>query len=123
VVTRDPSNMGSGCIDSCPAALPPIPIGQEVGWVQETVWTLQKRENSWSYRDSNSDLSIVHPVASDYTDYAISVTFIILFTNHVSLPLLYSSCLCVYYCMYITRYECCIFNYNLPCFRAFVVIV
>jgi hypothetical protein len=28
-------------------------------------------ENSWPYRDSNSDPSVVQPVASRYTDYAI----------------------------------------------------
>jgi hypothetical protein len=27
-------------------------------------------ENSWSYRDSNFDHSVVQPVASRYTDYA-----------------------------------------------------
>jgi hypothetical protein len=30
-------------------------------------------ENSWTYRDSNSDLLVVQPVASHYTDYAIPV--------------------------------------------------
>jgi hypothetical protein len=30
-----------------------------------------RTENSWPYRDSNSDPSIVQPVASRYTDYAI----------------------------------------------------
>jgi hypothetical protein len=30
-----------------------------------------RRENSWPYRDSNSDPSVVQPVASRYTDYAI----------------------------------------------------
>jgi hypothetical protein len=29
-------------------------------------------ENSWSYRDSNSDPSVVQPVASRYTDSAIT---------------------------------------------------
>jgi hypothetical protein len=28
-------------------------------------------ENSWPYRDSNFDLSVVQPVASRYTDYTI----------------------------------------------------
>jgi hypothetical protein len=30
-----------------------------------------RKENSWPYRDSNSDTSVVQPVASRYTDYAI----------------------------------------------------
>jgi hypothetical protein len=59
-----------------PAALhpgkePPVPIGQEAGWVPEPVWTTWTRENSRTYRDSNSDPSVVLPVASRYTDCAI----------------------------------------------------
>jgi hypothetical protein len=37
----------------------------------EPVWTTWRRENSWPYRYSNSDPSVVQPVASRYTDYAI----------------------------------------------------
>jgi hypothetical protein len=33
----------------------------------EPVWTAWRRENSWSYRDSNSDPAVVQPVASRYT--------------------------------------------------------
>jgi hypothetical protein len=59
-----------------PAALPPgkeppLSIGQKAGWAPEPVWTTWRRENSWPYRDSNSDHSEVQPVASRYTDYAI----------------------------------------------------
>jgi hypothetical protein len=59
-----------------PAALPPrkeppVPIGEEVGWTSEPVWKSWRRENSWPHRDSNSDFSVVQPVASRYTDYAI----------------------------------------------------
>jgi hypothetical protein len=44
-----------------PAALPPrkeppVPTGYEVGWTPEPVWTTWG-ENSWAYRDSNSDPS------------------------------------------------------------------
>jgi hypothetical protein len=51
---------------------PPVPIGQEAGWVPEPVSTTWRRENASPYRDSNSDPSIVQPVAGRYTDYAIS---------------------------------------------------
>jgi hypothetical protein len=34
------------------------------------VWTIWRSENSWFYRDSNSDLSVVQPLGSRYTDYA-----------------------------------------------------
>jgi hypothetical protein len=54
-----------------PGKEPPVPIGQETGWAPETVWTTWSRENSLLYRDSNSDLSVVQPVDSRYTDYAI----------------------------------------------------
>jgi hypothetical protein len=37
------------------------------------VWTIWRRENSWPYRKSNSDPSVVQPVASRYTDWAIPV--------------------------------------------------
>jgi hypothetical protein len=46
-----------------PGEKPPVPIGYEVGWTPEPVWTTWRRENSWPYRDSNSDLSVVQPVA------------------------------------------------------------
>jgi hypothetical protein len=38
---------------------------------QNNLWTTWRRENSWPYRDSNSDSSIIQPVASRYTDYTI----------------------------------------------------
>jgi hypothetical protein len=44
----------------------------EVGWNPEPVWTTWRRENSWPYRDSNSDPSVVQPVDSRYTDYAVA---------------------------------------------------
>jgi hypothetical protein len=61
-----------------PATLPPgkeplVPIGQEAGWAPEPVWTTWRRENSWPYRDSNSDPSVVQPICSHYTDCAIPI--------------------------------------------------
>jgi hypothetical protein len=42
------------------------------GWMApEPVWTLWERENSWPYRDLNSDPTVIQPVASQYTDFAI----------------------------------------------------
>jgi hypothetical protein len=59
-----------------PAALPPgkespVPSGEEAGWATELVWITLRREKSGPYRDSNSDPSIIQPVASRYTDYVI----------------------------------------------------
>jgi hypothetical protein len=41
-------------------------------WVDpEPVWTTWRIENSWPYRDSNSNTSVIQPVACRYTDHAI----------------------------------------------------
>jgi hypothetical protein len=48
----------------------PVPFGYGAGWVPEPTWSTWRRENSWPYWDSNSDLSIVQPVATHYTDCA-----------------------------------------------------
>jgi hypothetical protein len=55
-----------------PAALPPrkspqYPLDRRLGGPQS--WW--RRENSWPYRDSNSDSSVSQPVVSRYTDWAI----------------------------------------------------
>jgi hypothetical protein len=64
------------------AALPPgkeplVPIVYEVGWTSEPVWKIWRRENYCPYRDSNSDPSVVQPVASRYTDYVIPAPSVI----------------------------------------------
>jgi hypothetical protein len=58
---------------SRPAALSPgkepeVPIIQEGWWTPEPIWTIWRRQNSWPYQDTKSDPSVVHPVASRYTD-------------------------------------------------------
>jgi hypothetical protein len=54
-----------------PGRVSPVPIGYEAGWALEPVWMLQRSENSWLYRDSNSDPSAVQSVASRHTGCAI----------------------------------------------------
>jgi hypothetical protein len=68
------------------AALPPGERigGWEVGCTSEPIWTIWRRENSWPYRDSNSDLSVVQPVASRYPGSSNDVTFSLIY------PCLYS---------------------------------
>jgi hypothetical protein len=52
-----------------PGKEPTVPIGYRAGWATESVWTT-RRGNFWPYRDSNSGLSVVQPVAIRYTDCA-----------------------------------------------------
>jgi hypothetical protein len=54
-----------------PGKQPPVSIGWEAGWTPEPVWSLWIGENSWPYRDSNSDPSFIQPVATPYTDSGI----------------------------------------------------
>jgi hypothetical protein len=54
---------------------PQFPLDRRFGWTPELVWTTWKRENSSPYRDSNSDPSVVQPVAGHYTDCAIPARF------------------------------------------------
>jgi hypothetical protein len=50
-----------------PGKEPPVPIW----WTAGPVWTTWIRENSCPYWDSNSDFSVVDPVAGRYTDWAV----------------------------------------------------
>jgi hypothetical protein len=47
---------------------PPVPIGKKARRAPKPVWTTWGRENSFPYRDTISDLSVVQSVASRYTD-------------------------------------------------------
>jgi hypothetical protein len=67
---------------SPPRKEPPVPIGQEAGWTPEPVWTTWRRENSCPHRDSNSDRSVVQPVASRYTDWAIPTPIVTYHAKH-----------------------------------------
>jgi hypothetical protein len=50
---------------------PQYPLDRRLGGPQnQPGWW--RRENSWPYQDSNSDSSVVQPVVSHYTDYAIA---------------------------------------------------
>jgi hypothetical protein len=51
-------------------------LKMEARWAPEPVWTTWKRENSWPYWDSDSDSSVVQPVASRYTDWAVSAPYL-----------------------------------------------
>jgi hypothetical protein len=68
---------GCECSASRPGRFPPgerapVPIWKKVEYTPEPVCTTWKRENFCPYRDSNSDRSVVQPVASRYTDWAIA---------------------------------------------------
>jgi hypothetical protein len=59
-----------------PAALPSekesaVRIGEEAWCAPDPVWTTWRRESSWPYWDSNCNPSVIQPVASRYTDWAI----------------------------------------------------
>jgi hypothetical protein len=52
-----------------PGKGPPVPIGQEAGWVPEPVLTQRLEEKSFRLcRGSNFDRPVVQPVARHYTD-------------------------------------------------------
>jgi hypothetical protein len=71
---------GSGCIDPhfldlgtswrLVVSFTLRPLYPEI-FPSEPIWTMWRRENSWLYRDSNSDSSVVDPVASRYNDCSI----------------------------------------------------
>jgi hypothetical protein len=46
-------------------------LDRRLGWAPEPVWTTWRGENSWPYQDSKSNPSVIQPLASHYTDYAI----------------------------------------------------
>jgi hypothetical protein len=51
----------------------------ESWWAPNPVWTIQRIENAWSYRDPNSDPSVVRPVLyCHYTDWATAILFILI---------------------------------------------
>jgi hypothetical protein len=54
----------------------PVNLSAGGGWTTESVWTTRRSEHSRPYRDSNSDLSVVQPVASRYTDCAILLKYL-----------------------------------------------
>jgi hypothetical protein len=52
-----------------PGKLSPVPVGQEVGWVPEPVWTQRLEEKSSCLcRGSNLDRPVVQSVVRHYTD-------------------------------------------------------
>jgi hypothetical protein len=56
--------------DLAPGKGPPVPTGQESGWVPEPVWKKRLEENSSCLcRGSNPDRPVVQSVASQYTLY------------------------------------------------------
>jgi hypothetical protein len=48
-----------------PAHLNQVPIGQEAGWAQESVWMLWRTEKSYT---AGNRAQAVQPVARRYTD-------------------------------------------------------
>jgi hypothetical protein len=45
----------------------PVPIGYEVRWTPEPLWTIRRSVIYWHLRDSNPELFVIHPVASLYS--------------------------------------------------------
>jgi hypothetical protein len=50
---------------------PWYPLDRRLGGPPEPVWMTWRRENSWVYRDSNSNPLVIQPIAVHYTNYDI----------------------------------------------------
>jgi hypothetical protein len=49
--------------DLLPGKEPTVTVGWEAGWVLEAFWMTRRGEKYYFYLDSNSDASVVQPVA------------------------------------------------------------
>jgi hypothetical protein len=67
------------------------PLDRTLSGTPEPVWMIRRSENYWPYWESNSDPSVVQPVAGRYTDWATAALITwwvfakILATHHVLL--------------------------------------
>jgi hypothetical protein len=57
--------LASGPGSITPGKVPPVPVGEEAGWVPEPVWTTWGQQ-SCPYKDSNYDSWAVQSVVSLY---------------------------------------------------------
>jgi hypothetical protein len=60
-----------------------VPLEYEARWAPEPVWTIWRSENSCPHRDTNSDLFVVHPVASRVTGCAIPALIYIYTSTYI----------------------------------------
>jgi hypothetical protein len=62
-----------------PAALP---LEKKAGWIPESVWTLWRREKSYT---AENRTQTVHLVARRYTDWAIPTPMVLLYFSNLSI--------------------------------------
>jgi hypothetical protein len=100
-------------------------LDRRLGGPQRQCGRRGEEKNSWNYRDSNSDPSVVQPITRRYTDYAIPnlsslCTESLIFTVYVIVVIINACCYSGWCWISDSLRQCFFFNFH--CWRVVLVI-